>query len=173
MKKILPVHFIMTGGTIDSYYDTTKDTVVPHKKSIIPEYIKNLRLYIQINFSQVCMKDSREMTLKDMANVKGVIEKSKSNYFIVTHGTYTMADTARYLQKHLKKNKAVVILTGSMMPLKEFGNSDAPFNIGYSLSQAFNLEPGVYVCMNGRIFKPEEVAKLVGQGKFASIFSEK
>lgn len=39
------VHFIITGGTIDSVYDSTKDTVVPNQKSVIPSFVKSLKLY--------------------------------------------------------------------------------------------------------------------------------
>ena len=42
------VHFIITGGTIDSFYDITKDTVVPHKKSIVPDYIRSLKMYDKV-----------------------------------------------------------------------------------------------------------------------------
>lgn len=39
------IHFIITGGTIDSYYDGTKDTAVPRETSIIPDFIQSLKLY--------------------------------------------------------------------------------------------------------------------------------
>ncbi|MBI1969807.1 hypothetical protein HYS48_03880 [Candidatus Woesearchaeota archaeon] len=60
------IHVIITGGTIDSFYDGIKETVVPHEHSIIPNYLKGLRIYDQLTFSEVCMKDSREITEKDL-----------------------------------------------------------------------------------------------------------
>ena len=30
------LHVILTGGTIDSHYDPTRDTAVPNDKSVIP-----------------------------------------------------------------------------------------------------------------------------------------
>lgn len=39
------IHYIITGGTIDSFYDGRKDTVVPNKESIIPFFIESLKLY--------------------------------------------------------------------------------------------------------------------------------
>jgi len=170
MKRNPTIHFIMAGGTIDSYYDGTKDTVVPYKSSIIPNYLKNLKLNIKINFTQVCMKDSRDMSIKDMGDIKKTIDSSKDKYFIITHGTYGMPDTARYLKANLKKHDAVIILTGSFMPLAAFAGSDAPFNLGFSLAKIFYLDPGIYVCMNGRIFSPDEIAKLIRQSQFVSIF---
>ncbi len=166
------IHFILTGGTIDSYYDGTKDTVIPNKKSVIPEYILGLKLYADFHFTEVCMKDSRQLTKTDMKNVLFAIEKSPSKKIIITHGTYTMPDTSRYLKQNLKRHDKTIILTGSMIPLT-FANSDAPFNLGYSIAKVNELGGGIYVCMNGRIFKPEEVMKLISEGKFTSIFSEK
>ena len=76
------VHFIMTGGTIDSHYDGTIDTVITNKDSVIPRYVKSLKLHIKTEFTQVCMKDSRNLDLNDMKKVKEAIEKSKCKYFI-------------------------------------------------------------------------------------------
>jgi L-asparaginase len=72
-----------------------------------------------------------------------------------------MPDTARYLEANLKNNKKTIILTGSMIPLVGFTPSDAPFNLGYSIAKIENLKKGIYVCMNGTIFKPSEVLKLI------------
>lgn len=99
MEKI---HFIITGGTIDSYYDGTKDTAVPNKESIIPGFIRNLKLPIEHIFTTVCMKDSRAITDENRNAIIKTIEESEVEKFIITHGTYTMPDTARYLKTHLR-----------------------------------------------------------------------
>ena len=44
MSKKDTIHFIMTGGTIDSYYEATKDTAVLNKQSVIPNYIKKSKV---------------------------------------------------------------------------------------------------------------------------------
>lgn len=41
------IHFIITGGTIDSYYNGAKDTVLPRAHSIIPSYVANLKLSVR------------------------------------------------------------------------------------------------------------------------------
>ncbi|MEW5996447.1 MAG: asparaginase domain-containing protein [Candidatus Micrarchaeota archaeon] len=166
-------HIIMTGGTIDSYYDARTDTAVPRSESVIPGYFRNMRLYGKIDFTQVCMKDSRQLTSKDRSKILRAIEKSKSRKIIVTHGTYTMPDTARFLEKKLKRRDQAIILTGSMIPMDGFVFSDGPFNLGFALSQVRMLKPGVYVCMNGRIFAPEDVIKSLYEGRFSSILGEK
>jgi len=171
MKNKSTIHFIITGGTIDSYYEPTKDTAVPNAKSIIPEFIKSLKLYPKVQFTIVCMKDSRQLTQADQKKVLQVIEKSKSKKIIVTHGTYTMPDTARFLKANLKRKDQTIILTGSMIPISGFAPSDGPFSLGYAVAQLEHLPVGVYVCMNGRVFQPEEVTKIIHEGRFTSLFN--
>ena len=166
------IHFIITGGTIDSFYESTKDTVIPNEKSIIPRFVKSLKLYDPVEFTEVCMKDSRDIVEKDLKNILNVVEKSPHKKIIITHGTYTMPDTARFLKANLKRKDQTIIITGSMIPLLGFSPSDGPFSIGYSISKVQDLEPGIYVCMNGRVFSSEEVMKVNKEGRFSSVFGE-
>lgn len=165
------IHFIITGGTIDSYYDGSLDTAVTNKESIIPEFIASLKLSVLTKHTTVCLKDSKEITDTDLQKILKTIEESLDNKFIITHGTYTMPDTARFLKANLKRKDAVIILTGSFIPIKGFAPSDGPFNLGYAISQAQILPNGVYVCMNGESFQPDEVLKRISEGKFTSIFN--
>lgn len=177
MKSLQKIHFIITGGTIDSVWDGSKDTVVVSKHSVMPEYFsqlcRNLKFPEEIIFTELCMKDSRAITEEDRKNIVKVIEESDSKKIIVTHGTYTMPDTARFLEKHLKRKDQVVVLIGSMVPISGFDFSDGPFNLGYAIANAQKLSPGVYVCMNAQVFSAQEVAKNIAEGKFYSVFQEK
>ena len=94
-------HFIITGGTIDSHYDGTKDIAVPNKESVIPDFIRNLKLPVEHEFTTVCMKDSRVITDEDRAEMVRTIQESSATKFIITHGTYTMPNTAMYLKEHI------------------------------------------------------------------------
>lgn len=167
------VEIIITGGTIDSVWNAQRDTATPSEHSSLPSYFQQLKLYTKIIFTEVCMKDSREITADDVKHVYEAVENSTSNKIIITHGTYTMPDTARYIKSNLKRADQTVILTGSMTPLKGFEFTDAPFNLGYAVAQAQTLPQGVYLCMNGETFTPEEVAKNLTEGRFYSIFSNK
>lgn len=167
------VHLIITGGTIDATWDGRQDTAVVAEHSIIPDYIGKLSLYAQVKFTEVCMKDSRALTPEDVKKVLDTIENCEEEKIIITHGTYTMPDTARYIKANLKRKGVTVVLTGAMTPLKGFDMSDASFNLGYAFSQVQNLEPEVYLCMNGRTFSSEEVAKSMSEGKFYSVFADK
>ncbi len=172
MHKASPIHFIMTGGTIDSFYDGTKDTTVPLKHSAIPEFIRSLKLSNKMTFTQICMKDSRELTKSDLRRILRTVEGSLCKHIIITHGTYTMPDTARYIKVNYKRRDKTIIFTGSMIPITGFSPSDGPFHLGFSIAKVQELPPGVYVCMNGTVFKPNEVIKLVKEGKYTSIFNK-
>lgn len=171
------VHFIITGGTIDSVWVGAQDAVVVSEHTVMPEYFaelgKNLKFFEEFKFTEVCMKDSRAITEDDRKNILKAIEESNATKIIITHGTYTMPDTARFLKDHLKRSSQVIVLTGSMVPIKGFDFSDGSFNLGFAFAQTQVLKPGVYVCMNARSFTPDEVAKNIAEGKFYSVFEDK
>ena len=167
------IHIIMTGGTIDSYYDGSKDTVVPNKTSVIPKYVNGLKLRQKFIFTEVVMKDSRELNRKDMDKILDTVERSKEKNILITHGTYTMPDTGRYLKAHMKSKNKKVILTASFIPIDGFTYSDGPFNLGFSIASFNNIDNGVFVCINGGIYDPEEVFKLISEGRYDTIYSKK
>lgn len=167
------IHFIITGGTIDSHYDGAKDTIVPNKESIIPEFINSLQLSdAKFLFKTICMKDSREINNEDRQNILKTVEESPYSKILITHGTYTTPDTARFLQVNLKRKDHVIVITASMIPINGFSPSDGPFHLGYAIGQLQHLTPGVYVCVNGHVFDPNEVIKDISAGRFTSIFNK-
>ncbi len=166
------IHLILTGGTIDSYYEGTKDTAIPNEHSVIPKYIKSLKLYEEFEFTEISMKDSRDLTKSDIKKICETVEKSPHKRIIITHGTYAVPDTARFLEANLKNKDKVIILTGSIIPLVGFSPSDAPFNLGFSIAKSQELPNGIYVCMNGKVFSPKEIVKTISEGRFSSIFNK-
>lgn len=110
---------------------------------------------------------------KKQANFPARDGKSLHKKVIITHGTYTMPDSAKFLKANLKRKDQTIIFTGSMIPLLGFAPSDAPFNLGYAIARVQELKAGIYVAMNGKIFMPEEVVKLLSEGRFISVFEEK
>lgn len=165
------IHIIITGGTIDSYYDVTKDTAVPNKETVIPNFIESLKSYdTAFEYTTICMKDSRQVNDEDRKKLVETIEQSKHTKILITHGTYTMPDTARYIKANLKRNDQTVILTASMIPLQGFSPSDAPYNLGYSIAKLQDLDNGIYICANSHVFSPEEITKNLSEGRFTSIY---
>ncbi len=171
------IQFLIMGGTIDSQWDGKADTAVISAtgESIIPTYFSNLILYTVVDFKIICLKDSRQILREDLSRLLQEIENSQFNKIIITHGTYTMPDTAKYIKANLERKDQVIILTGSMVPLKGFeaSSSDATFNLGYAVAKVEDLAAGVYLAMNGRVFDPNEVVKNLAEGKFFSVFEKK
>ena len=169
MSKRQKVHVVITGGTIDSEWNPSRDTAVTAAESVVPKYFERLELDLDLTFKTVCMKDSRELLPEDIREICRTVDQSPADKVLITHGTYTMPDTARFLEANMKTKKAVV-LTGSITPLRGYDMSDAAFNLGFSLASLLNMKRGgVLLSMQGRLFKPQEVAKNLAQAQFFSI----
>jgi L-asparaginase len=74
--------------------------------------------------------------------------------------------TARVLGEVLKEK--TVVLTGAMVPYK-FGSSDGLFNLGSALAFVQTLPHGVYIAMNGRFFRWDNVRKNKRTGVFEEV----
>lgn len=134
----------MTGGTIDSEWDTAQDAVVVSEHSNIPAYFKKLNKTEEYMFTEICMKDSRALVEEDLQKVVETLEHSPSKRVLITHGLFTIPDTMQYIQKNLKRTDQVIMIIGSVSPLKGFAMSDAAFNIGYAIAKIEVSKPGVY-----------------------------
>ncbi|OGE33514.1 hypothetical protein A3D83_00920 [Candidatus Daviesbacteria bacterium RIFCSPHIGHO2_02_FULL_41_10] len=165
------VHFILMGGTIDSRWNKRLDAIELNKESAIPDYFEDYQLLDDTTFTQVCMKDSRELTAEDRKNMLKTIEESPSKNIIITHGRFTMPDSARYLKEHLKRKDQTIVFTAATTPLIAFDFSDAPFNLGYAFAKTQHLPAGIYVSLEGRSFTLEEVNEYIKQGKLHEVFS--
>jgi L-asparaginase len=112
------------------------------------------------------MKDSLHMTDADRRLIATFCAESKQDHIIITHGTDTMADTARYIAKEIPGK--TIIITGAMVPYK-FGSSDGFFNLGSAMAFVQTLAKGVYIAMNGRYFNAENVRKNKENGVFEEL----
>lgn len=150
--------FILTGGTIDSYYDTDKCTAIPFSDSIIEDYLeKTVQRNCQNDkFVQICMKDSRDIDQNDREKICDLIDNSSEKNFVITHGTYTLFDTAVFIEKNIKRKDVVITLTGSLIPLSGFAPTDAPFNLAYAIANSELNHPGIYVSIKGKIYPAKE-----------------
>jgi L-asparaginase len=161
------VSILLTGGTIDSYFSAADEAIKINQKATIKKYLDFLCLHVAYDFQVICRKDSRNVNEKDREKLLKAIVKSSSKNFLILHGTYTMPDTAKFLHDHRKKFPGkVVTLTGSMVPLEGFAKSDAPFNLGFAIASLLYQKPGVYLAMNGNMFRSTEVYKHIKKGRF-------
>ncbi|MBI5223406.1 asparaginase [Candidatus Micrarchaeota archaeon] len=102
--------------------------------------LKEARVTIPVTVESICQKDSRQITEEDRKKLVQACRNAPEKSIIITHGTFTMAETARYLGEKIK-NKTVV-LTGSMIPFID-PNSDAMFNLGSDVEK--DLETGTFI----------------------------
>ena len=114
------------------------------------------RCRLELVVRTLMMVDSLELTDADRRLILENCRSADEAQVVITHGTDTMADTARVLgEAALGKT---IVLTGAMIPYA-FGSSDGLFNLGSALSFVQALPPGVYIAMNGRCFTWDDVVK--------------
>ena len=97
-----------------------------------------------------------------------MLRRVDSSKFIVTHGTDTMIETAKYVAAAKGRLQKTVVFTGSMRPQKLI-DSDAAFNIGVAMGAMNVMGAGVYVCMNGRVFEASRVRRDGRTGHFVGL----
>jgi len=159
----MKIKILITGGTIDNLdYGPGKDAP-KNQKTIIPKLLKQSRITANHSIDKVIFKDSRLIKDGDRKLILKKCRESKENKIIITHGTATMALTAKYLGRN-NINKTIVLFGSAIPASKE--KSDALFNLGFALAAAQTLPKGVYVAMNGKIFMWNNVKKNLKTGMF-------
>ena len=79
----------------------------------------------------VLMKDSLGMTQGDRDLIRDACNACAESRIVITHGTDTMEDTARFLSGRVPDK--TVVLTGATVPYT-FRSSDGLFNLGSALA---------------------------------------
>ena len=161
----MKIRIFVTGGTFDKEYDEIKELLV-FRETHLPQMLKLGRCKVNIDTRTLMLIDSREMKDTDRKIILENCRKAEEDKIIITHGTSTMAETAKFLGEQIK-NKTIV-LTGAMSPYA-FGSSDGLFNLGCAIAFVQVLPPGAYVAMNGRYFKHDNVRKNEQTGDFEEI----
>ena len=158
----MSIRIIVTGGTFDKEYNELDGTLF-FRKTHLPEMLRLGRCRLSVKVQTLLMIDSLNMTAAQRRSVLQACLAAPEKHVVVTHGTDTMAETAKVLGPRI--GDKTVVLTGAMVPYK-FGSSDGMFNLGSALSFAQSLPPGVYVAMNGRYFLWNNVRKNRRRGEF-------
>ena len=161
----MAIRIFITGGTFDKEYNELNGQLY-FKDTHMSDLLEMGRSKVAVEIRTLMMVDSLEMTEEDRELIVYQCNNADEDKIVITHGTDTMADTAKVLA-HKVKNKTVV-LTGAMIPIK-FGSSDGLFNLGSALAFAQTLPYGVYVAMNGRYFNWDNVRKNKQTGVFEEV----
>ena len=157
----MKVAILTTGGTFDKvYFDANSEYSIgdPCITSILDEGNVNSNYRIQ----SILKKDSLDITSKERQIIKNSVQECAEERIIIIHGTDTMVETAKSLEDIKDKT---IVLTGAMQPAR-FKKSDAIFNSGFALAAVQILENGVYITMNGMVFRSDNVKKNIDLGKF-------
>ena len=158
------IAILVTGGTLDKVHDTETESLtfseddethLPHLLIVGRCYYPRVEVLFKI--------DSLDMTDAHRQKVLERIKTAPESKIIVTHGTGTLEQTAKFLEGAV--GNKTVILTGAMRP-HSLGRSDGVFNLGGALIAAQTLGQGVYGVMNGRIFRPNDLHKDTKLGRF-------
>ena len=161
----MSIRIFITGGTFDKEYNELNGQLY-FKDSHLPEMLALGRNLVPVETRTLMMVDSLEMTDDDRELIAEHCVKSPEAKIIITHGTDTMAETARRIAERV--NDKTIVLTGAMVPYK-FGSSDGLFNLGSAMAFVQTLPAGVYVAMNGRYFNANNVRKNKETGEFEEL----
>ena len=157
-----PIKIFVTGGTFDKEYNELNGELY-FNKTHLHEMLKLGRSQLKVDIETLMMKDSLEMSNDDRNFILEKCIESNESKILITHGTDTMVKTAKLLAT--KIHSKTIVLTGAMIPYK-FGSSDGLFNLGSALSFLQSLPIGIYIAMNGNIFRWDNVKKNKELGLF-------
>ena len=163
------IKIIITGGTFDKEYNELTGELF-FNKTHVPEMLKLGRSRLELKTATLMMRDSLHIADSDIEIILKECQNSEEDKILITHGTDKMVYTARFLGQFIT-NKTVV-LSGAIIPYA-FGSSDGMFNLGSALAFVQILPHGVYIAMNGKYFRYDNVRKNKQNGNFEEIVTEK
>jgi L-asparaginase len=124
------VRILVTGGTIDDLDYDIEENAPENHQSLIPNLLKQARITSDYEVEMLMQKDSRVVNDKDRQLILERCKNCPEDKILITHGTFTMPETAKYLGKaNLSKT---IVLFGAAIPANK-DSSDALFNLGGAL----------------------------------------
>jgi L-asparaginase len=154
---------IQTGGTIDKQYPIKQGAYAfEFGDSAIPAMLARAKTRFAYRLLNPFSKDSQEIDENDRKLLSEIIRNAPERLVLISHGTDTLIETARYL---LPQSNKVIVLFGAFLPaaMKE---SDAEFQLGFALGSLFQAEPNVYIAMNGQLIQANNCIREPKTGSF-------
>lgn len=150
------IKIFATGGTIDCDKIDSTDKYF-FASTYLPKMLEQGRASkANTSIEVLMMKDSLLMNDTDREEITKKCLSCNENKIIITHGTDTMPETARYLGSRIKDK--TIVLVGAIIPYNQ-DFSDAMFNLGTAIANVQLLPKGVFISMNGRFFNWDNVKK--------------
>ena len=104
----MKLKIFVTGGTFDKEYNELTGELF-FKDTHLPEMLHLGRSRLDVDIRTLMMIDSLDMTAADRAIILDNCKKEPLDKIVITHGTDTMADTAKILAGSIK-NKRIIQL---------------------------------------------------------------
>ena len=158
----MTVRLLITGGTFDKEYNELTGALF-FKDTHVPEILRAGRCHLDVDVRTLMMMDSLDMTEVEREIIVENCRRCRRDRIVVTHGTDSMELTARALGQAIRDR--TIVLTGAMVPYM-VTSSDAVFNFGCAVTAAQLSPPGVWIAMNGRVFRWDAVRKNRDLGVF-------
>ena len=144
------VKVLTTGGTIDKEYPQGVGGYAFEFGTITAAQRIKKRTHSKFEIERICSVDSQGLNVLlalkvmqfqmflDMTHLErdvlvSRIRKDPSKIYIITHGTDTIIETARYISKKL--HTGTILLIGAKLP-EVFKDTDADFNLGFAIGAA-------------------------------------
>jgi L-asparaginase len=160
----MKIAVVTTGGTIDKiYFDASSNFEVGDSQ--VRHILADGLVGFDYDIVPLFRKDSLEMTAGDREQLRDFIRADDAKYYVITHGTDTITETAAALQSITGKS---MVLTGALSPAR-FKSTDAVFNVGMAVAAVQLVSPGVYIVMNGEVFAAGEVVKNRDANRFERV----
>ena len=158
------LRILVTGGTIDKVHDVANECLgfSPEDTTHIPEMLRLGRCHFP-TIDVILMKDSLYFDDADRDIIAAAVANAPEQQIVITHGTATMGETARFLAD--KAPDKTIVLTGAMRPFS-LSVSDGEFNLGGAVIAAQTAGAGVWGVMNGRVFAAQDLIKNTDLGRF-------
>ena len=161
------IHIITAGGTIEGLEYDKPESRSNSPTIAISDFLEAANVSFQYTVDSAFQKDSRFITREDRIELAEKVATSDNAKILISHGTLTMAETAKFLGK-LGLDKTIVLVGALILGTKK--NTDAPFNLGYAIHALQVLNQGVYIAMNGEVFSWDNVTKNIKKNRFEKEF---
>ncbi|WP_422355465.1 asparaginase domain-containing protein [Roseivirga pacifica] len=162
----MKILFIQTGGTIDKDYPKTdKGFAFEITEPAVHRILSRTQPAFTFDVVSLFKKDSQEITNADRAQLKVYLSTRPEQKVVITHGTDTLIQTAKFLGTIPGKT---IVFTGAFKP-ERLKDSDADVNLGLALGAINVLEEGTFIAMNGLVMIPENCEKDPVSGQFITL----
>ncbi|TYP73564.1 asparaginase domain-containing protein [Aquimarina intermedia] len=160
------IHILTTGGTIAGLDYENNQNLNKENSVQIDSFFETANVAFEYVMEEVFSKDSRLIKDEDRELLAQVVQNSPYDKILITHGTFSMQETAEYLG-NLKINKTIVLVGSFILGFDK--RTDASFNLGFAISSLLYLTQGVFIAMNGKVFEWYDVYKNLDENKFQTL----